>query len=156
MTQQLQNAVYELKLSDAFDIVSTNILVNKMSIENLTMQQKYLQLQANVCNDARERAIKKVELINGLNAVLEKQLNEFCEIRQEECQLLVEDINSLDDQTEESIANNREMVILHNKMTELIDKIEHLHAQIPEKVTVTNYRIKPNDQNIGTTLDPMV
>jgi hypothetical protein len=155
MAQKI-NAKYELKLSDAYQLVSTNIMVNKMSIENLQMQQDYLRMQADLYLAARLAASKKAELIEKLNTILEQQLNEYCEIRQDACKLIIEDINALDIYSSEQNDKIRQMHDLHDKMCIMVSKINNIKSGIPETVTVTNYRIRPKPDVIGSILDPMV
>ena len=153
----LKNVQYELKLSDAFQLVSANILINKMSVENLQLQSEYIQLQIDLQYMAKEIARQKIELIHKLNEVLESQLNEYCEIRQEACQLIIEDINALDICSEEYRNKVKTVQMIHDKMSGILDKIEGIRSSIPSTITVTNYRVRPrSDINSKLDLDPMV
>ena len=72
---RLQKTNYELKISDAYQLVANNILINKMSLENLQLQQEYTNIQIELHNMTINIAKKKIEFINQLNLILEKQLN---------------------------------------------------------------------------------
>ena len=139
----LKKSKYEIKLTDAHNLVSNNILINKMSIENLQLQQEYTRLQIDLSNITIDVAKKKVDLIHKLNEVLEKQLNEYCEIRQEECKYIYDDINELDTISYEQRDKIERLRQLHEKMCELSDKINAVRSHIPDTITVNNYTIRP-------------
>jgi hypothetical protein len=88
---------HDLTFTDAYELVSKKILINRMSLENLDIQIKYandvMKLQAYTIRSAKA----KKKLIEELNPILEKQLKEFCEIRQQECKNIIDNINDIDE-----------------------------------------------------------
>jgi hypothetical protein len=134
---------HDLTFTDAYELVSKKILINRMSLENLDIQIKYandvMKLQAYTIRSAKA----KKKLIEELNPILEKQLKEFCEIRQQECKNIIDNINDIDEcpdvdyfPTLKSCEKNK------NQLIDLSNKIQHLYKTIPNELDVTNYKIK--------------
>ena len=145
---RLQKTNYELKISDAYQLVANNILINKMSLENLQLQQEYTNIQIELHNMTINIAKKKIEFINQLNLILEKQLNEYCEVRQDECKIIYDDINALDVIDDDFKEKANRISVIHNKMAILMEKIDKIRASIPSEITINNYRIRPNKTEI--------
>jgi hypothetical protein len=131
-----------LKLSDAYELVSKKILINKMSIENLNNQIEFstatMKMQAFIIRAAR----RKITLINSLNDILEKQLNEFDEFRQSQCIDIYKELNELDSPTDEYIEQRAICKKCDEAMLTLTPKIEYIERTIPNTLDVTNYKIK--------------
>ena len=88
---------FGMKLTDAYDLMSKKIIINKMSIENLNNQISFSESSIQLQTMAISIAKKKVELIERLNEIFEQQLKEFCPVRQQDCQNLYDEINELDE-----------------------------------------------------------
>lgn len=134
---------HQLTFTDAYELVSKKILINRMSLENLDIQIKYstdvMKLQAFTIRSAKA----KKKLIEELNPILEKQLKEFCEIRQQECKNIIDNINNIDDCPDVDYYPTLQSCEKHkNQLIELSNKIQHLYKTIPNELDVTNYKIK--------------
>ena len=80
--------------------------------------------------------------------ILEKQLNEYCEVRQDECKIIYDDINALDVIDDDFKEKANRISVIHNKMAILMEKIDKIRASIPSEITINNYRIRPNKTEI--------
>ncbi len=137
-------------INDASELITKKILVNRMSIECLEMQKEHIRSEMEIKRMNHSIAKQKIKLIEQLNSILEKQINEFDEIRQEECKYLTEDINALDRPTVEYNELLRKIHDLEHQMTTLVGKINYINQSIPETFTVTNYRVKPKLSTANT------
>lgn len=132
-----------LSLSDAHDLVSKKILISNMAIENLNYQIKFSTAMRKFQLLSAVIAQKKIVLITRLNDILNKQLNEFCEIRQEECKNIYDEINQLDTPTSEMLSAINDCRKYEEDMLTLMPKIQYIESTIPPQLNVTNYKIKP-------------
>ena len=128
--------------TDAYDLITKKILINKLSIENLNNQIEHSMIikiiQDLIINIAKE----KKQLILKLNNLLEMQLKEFTDIVQVECNDIYRYINELDEPTTEYIKYAKQIKEVENKMQELNYKIQAIENTIPQTKLVTNYSIK--------------
>jgi hypothetical protein len=135
-----------LKVSDAYDLISKKILINRISIESLEMQLKFSIASMKYQKLIASNAHAKIKLVKKLNEVLESQLKEFTAERQEQCMHLYKEINDLDKPTPEYISNYNECKDLEDKIIELIRKVEYLESTIPDSQDVNNYFVKLSNQ----------
>ncbi len=140
-----------ITFSDAYDLVSKKILINKMSIENLNLQINYatdvMKLQAYTIRAAKS----KLKLISDMNPILEKQLKEFCEIRQQECKNIIDEINEIDECPDpEYFPTLKSCEKYKNQLIELSNRIQHISNTLPNEIDVHNYKIKLPTVNTTT------
>jgi len=136
-----------MSFTDAYNIINKKILINKMSIDNLNHQINMSDYSIKIQNSIKKVCNKKIELINKLNGLLEKQLSKFSEEVQDECILLYQQINGLDEKNVEyknalKEYNKYKEMMMHNTRN-----IEYLEKTIPEEKVVTNYNIKTVNTN---------
>ena len=131
-----------LKLTDAYELITRKILINKMSVENLEHHSEFYKANIKMLVINMKIAEKKVELINQLNTLLEQQLSEFSAERQKDCMKLYIQINSLDRPTKQYKKINKDLTRHQDKMLELIPKIQYIESTIPAEKNITNYNIK--------------
>jgi len=133
---------FELTVTDAHDLVSKKILINRMSAESLRHQIECSKASIKLHAIIARLATKKLELIEKLTVVLERQLSNFDDLRQEECQDLYKYINELDEPAPEHLALLKTVRDHDQAMLTLLPKIQHIESTIPKELTVTNYKIK--------------
>jgi valyl-tRNA synthetase len=133
--------------TDAYDLISKKILINKLSIENLNNQIEHSIIIKTIQDLIINIATEKKQLIIKLNNLLEMQLKEFTDIVQVECNDIYGYINELDEPTPEYIKYAKQLKELENKMQELNYKIQTIENTIPQTQLVTNYSIKLTQDN---------
>jgi hypothetical protein len=132
-----------ITLSDVYNLVKQQILIGKMSIESLKFQAEYCNLVKGIQDYTISITNKKIDLINKLNALREEQLKEFDEIRQEECNLFVQDINDLDEHTMEYYNLCKQIEEKQREQNKLIEKINVLQNSLPDEKILDFYKVKP-------------
>lgn len=134
-----------IKFSSAHDIIKQKILINKIYSEIARLQIVYNTALMEIQQHTIEISKKRIELIGKLNTIYEKQLTEFTELRQEECNLL---ISSIDDLSEPNL-RCEELVkrcqISQESINSLFGKAIYLEQQIPKETEVTNYKLKDSE-----------
>lgn len=129
------------KKHNGYDIIQRKILIGKLSIECLKLQEEYSRNIIKIQKQAIETAKKKYLLIEKQNEIFEKQLSEFTESRQQECLDINIEINLLDIHPSEY----RELVSrtddLTAKLAHLTNQIQGLEAQMPEEFMITQYKL---------------
>jgi hypothetical protein len=136
----------ELKFSDAYDLISKKILINKLSIKNLQAQIDYSHTSAQLQLLSVKLAREKIKLVKEMTPILEKQLTEFDETRQDQCVDLYDQINKIDNPTEEWRKLVKKLEKHQEEMCNLLPKIQQIEATIPPSLRVTNFRIKPKEE----------
>lgn len=136
-----------LTYTDAYDIITKKILINKLSIENLNKHITYASNIKRVQDILINIAVSKQELIKQLNKALETQLKEFTDVAQDECNYLYGCINELDEPNMEYIRLNKSIKDLENEIRELNNKIQVIENTIPDTKLITNYSIKIKQDN---------
>lgn len=141
-------------VTDAHDIISKKILINRMSIKGLLIQGKLSKAKIDIEKIIYESCREKIKLIRELNEVFEKQLSEFCEIRQEECKNYYDDIAVLD---KDLLENSKLMELFkdckkyESELIDLGNRISYIESTIPSEKLVTNYKVKLDNQD-GTNI----
>jgi uncharacterized pyridoxal phosphate-containing UPF0001 family protein len=138
----MSTSVKEITATDAYHIISSKMLINKMSIENLQLHKEYSDIMADIYKYNSSIAQKKLELVPKLNALFELQLTEFCEVRQQETNDIYEEINALDELPYHMIKKINRSKELERKMASMIEQINYVCSKVPDTAQVTNYRIK--------------
>lgn len=137
-------------ISDAYDIMSKKILINKMSLECLKHQVDFSENSIKLQTLSKETALKKIKLIEELTTLFEKQLSNFDELRHKECMLIYDEINDLDSQTDEQKRLVSKLQTHENAIFTLMPKIQHIENTIPNERMLTNYTIKTPVSAIST------
>jgi hypothetical protein len=137
----------KFSITDAHDIISKKILINRMSITNLETQFKFSQESAKLQVLTMKITEKKLKIIKELNIILENQLNEFDEKRQEDCLQLYKKINTLDTPTPIHINLCKKLNQYEQEMLTLMPKIQYLEQTIPDEKLITNYNIKIKEED---------
>lgn len=127
--------------TDAYEIISKKMLINRMTIELLKHQMEFSKTSMEYNRISTQVAEKKIELIKKLDAIYEKQLKEFDEFRQKDCLDLHEEINELDIPSQELKIIIAKLNKLENEINNLIPKIQHIESTIPAEQMMTNYYI---------------
>jgi hypothetical protein len=147
LSKLAENKNNKITYTDAYDLISKKILINKLSLENLNNQvessttvKKIQDLIINIANEKKELIIK-------LNNLLEMQLKEFTDEVQIECNDIYGYINELDEPSSDYNRYIKEIQLLENKMTELNYKIQCIENTIPQTQLITNYSIKIKQDN---------
>jgi hypothetical protein len=130
-------------VTDAYELMSKKILINKISIASLQEQIAMADLSIKLQALHKDLAQRKIEIAQYLNGVLEQQLTEFTAERQEECLHLYRELNELDDHTLEYKRLVRELDERQQKILNYVRDIDGLERTIPNERLVTNFRVKP-------------
>jgi valyl-tRNA synthetase len=140
-----------LKVSDAYELVSKKILVNKMSVENLKNQidfsTKFIKFQV----ENAKIAHAKIKLVKSLNNILENQLREFTPERQEACMDLYNQINAFDLPTTDHCKMLSDCHDCERRMIELQEKIAYIESTMPNEQLVTNYNVNVEQKEPPST-----
>ena len=142
----------ELKISDGIDIIKNKILLNNISLEMLNIQKNIYTLNIKLFNLNKNIADKKQEYIKELNKYYEQQLNEFCEFKDNECKLIIEDINKLDE-NDEAVVTSKNILKLEDKLKDLTTKFHYISSLIPNEKIITNYKLKYKTNNYSCSQD---
>jgi hypothetical protein len=122
-----------------------------MSLENLKLQLNYFQRCKKMQDYSIKTAVDKIELVKKLNTILEKQLTNFDNDRQNECMLIYKqlyDLDNLCNTSEDYIKTIKEINNLDEKMRTLCVKIDQLEATIPNEKIVTNFKVTPKEDSL--------
>jgi hypothetical protein len=133
-----------LTYTDAYELVSKKILINRLSVENLKHQVNYCQLFRKIQNITESIAQSKIRLVERLNVLFEQQLKEFSADRQEQCLEIYAEINKLDTPSLEFVNACNQIETLRRQMEDLISRIQHIESTIPNETVVTNYTVNQN------------
>lgn len=141
-----------ITLSEVYNLISKQMLLDKMAIETLKMQKEYCTMLKNAQDYTIGIVDKKINLINDLNKLREEQLKEFDEIRQQECNDIINDINELDYPTAQSVTIQKQLEETKTKQNTLIEKFNAIQLTLPDEKILDFYKVKPKlDHNpIGT------
>jgi hypothetical protein len=142
----------KLTFTDAYELMSKKILINRMSIENMKLQIEYGNLSKKLQELNIATCNEKIKLVEQLNGILEQQLNEFTELRQNECLDIYGYINELDSPTTEFIQTCDKLETARAKMEDLMEKIQKIENTIPNEQVITNYTVRDKlpENPIGT------
>ncbi len=145
----------KIAITDAYDVMSKKILINRMSMECLQHQIAFSENSIKFQKLTKQVAEKKLKLINELNTLFEKQLSTFDELRHKECMLIYDEINELDTPTAEHNKLINELKKHEEAMFSLMPKIQHIESTIPNEQSITNYAIK-NPVNVAASCNEEV
>lgn len=132
-----------ITVSDVYNLISQQILIGKMSAASLKLQAEHSTLLKSAQDHTISIINKKLELIEALNSLREEQLKEFDEFKQNECNFIVEDINRLDEPTDEYIAIFKQLEAKRSELQQLIEKINALQQSLPDEKILDFYKVKP-------------
>lgn len=130
-----------ISYTNAYNIITKKILVNKMSIELLKTQilfnkkSKFLQMQN------MKTAEDKITLIEQLNSLFDKQLTQFSPEIQEKCMDIYKSIQTLDTPSDAFMTAVNRLTELTSIMNNLSIYIRQLESTIPKESIVTNFNI---------------
>jgi hypothetical protein len=133
-----------MNIHDAKQIISRKILVNKMSIEQLQNNTDLIENTILLHKYGLNIISKKKVLVEKINEIMERQLSEFTAFRQEQCNKLYEEINDLDQHTDELKLIMSNCKKYEELMLNLQHKIQYIEDQIPKSEIITNYKITQN------------
>lgn len=129
--------------SNASGALQFNIFYNKVVVEITRLQLQVVEEERKLLDIDVKTATRKIELIEKLSDIFEKNMSKFCEVNLEECKYITSDINDLKDPTSE-------MAIIHGRIKELREKIAFLQskalelkARVPEKSLLVQYVWNP-------------
>lgn len=131
--------------TDAYELISKKILINRLSLENLRYQIKYCQFFRKIQDATEQLANKKIQLVEQLNNIFEQQLKEFTSDNQELCLSIYRQINELDTPTDEFKHKCSILETTRGQMEDLITRIQHIESTIPNEQIVTNYTVKKSN-----------
>jgi len=138
---------YGLNLNDAEEILKRKLLINKMSLVSLEQQIEYSKKSTCLHVITMKTAEEKIKLIKKLNDVIEKQLTEFTQERQNQFNELYIDINKLDAPTAQFTKLTKELSTAKENMLKIMPKIQYIEDQLPDAKIITNFYIKLNNDN---------
>ena len=130
-----------LSFSDAHDLVSKKMLINKIAIENIAAQVAYCKADQQRHNIIIDVCRQKALLLNELNNILEQQLKSFDEFRQNQCLEIYKEINALDEPTGDYIEYSKACEEADNKLSTGMMQAASIESTIPDTLCVTNYKI---------------
>jgi hypothetical protein len=137
------------KFSSVSDLIDIKINRNNTFIELLDAQTKILRKQILINHRWALSNQKKQELLKQLNDIEEIQRSEYSLVLQEEIAKLVFEVDESTPEVDELTADIKKLQI-HG--AELLEKMNALNIQIPDKTTVTNFKvITGNDDCSGFT-----
>jgi hypothetical protein len=110
-----------MNIHDGHEYISIKILINKISVETMQMNNEYLDLVNEYNNKQKELNNKKLGLVSQVNYLLEKQLQNPTQENQLCITALYKNINEID--------NNEDI----NKITK---KINNMQYEIQHKITI--------------------
>ena len=110
-----------MNIHDGHEYISIKILINKISVETMQMNNEYLDLVNEYNNKQKELNNQKLGLVSQVNYLLEKQLQNPTQENQLCITALYKNINEID--------NNEEI----NKITK---KINNMQYEIQHKITI--------------------
>lgn len=136
-----------IKYNDSQDIIKQKILINKIYAEIARLQivcyNNSIQLQQYTIDISR----KRIQLIGKLNTVYERQLTEFTEARQAECQVIINEIDDLSNPNPKCDKLAKACQLAEQNINELSGKVLFMEQQLPTEKVIVNYKIK--DKDIG-------
>jgi hypothetical protein len=130
-----------LTFSDAYDLVSKKILINKIAIDNINTQIQYCIADQKRHDIIIDVCKQKNTLLVELNTILELQLKSFDEFRQNQCLEIYKEMNALDEPVNEYIEYSKECRNAEHKLNDGVLRINAIEATIPDTMCVTNYKI---------------
>jgi hypothetical protein len=110
-----------MNIHDGHEYISIKILINKISVETMQMNNEYLDLVNEYNNKQKELNNKKLGLVSQVNYLLEKQLQNPTQENQLCITAIYKNINEID--------NNEDI----NKITK---KINNMQYEIQHKITI--------------------
>lgn len=145
----------ECEFTTAMEIIKKRILINKVQAEIARQQVMYSEANCRFQNIIIDISKKRIEYINKLNQILEKQLTEYTEERQAACDVIHTDMDNL---TEEMASRKKEldtMAQCEETMNKLISNCAYLESTMPQSQLITNVKIKhkkdaPTSYNCAT------
>lgn len=143
---------YGITLNDAQDLLKRKLLINTMSIANLKAQIEYSKDSSILQIMTMKTAEKKIELVKKINEIIEQQLKEFTQERQDEFVQLYKKINELDTPTPKFRELLKRLEKNKEEMLTLMPKIQYLEEQMPNEQLITNFHIKmKTDSSVGNS-----
>ena len=130
-----------LSFSDAYDLVSKKILINKIAIDNIAAQVQYCKADQTRHEIIINACTQKSALLVELNSILEQQLKSFDEFRQKQCLEIYKEINALDEPTDEYIQLSKACEASDRKLSTGMMQAAKIESTIPDTMCVTNYKI---------------
>ena len=135
------NSNRSITISDAYDLIAKKILIGKMSAQLSKYQMLYSESSMKVQQHAIDISKERIKLLNQLNDILEQQLNEFDDIRHQECVDIYGYIDELDKPNDAYNAAIDSCLKYEELMKNLIPKIDAIESTIPATQLITNYKI---------------
>jgi paraquat-inducible protein B len=129
-------------IHDLRDIVNRKILVNKMNIEYLNMQDKLCNKIKVLQDYAIDANRDKITHLTEINEKFEGQLRQFDQKTQDEILQMYDRLNKTNIPPKEQIELMRSIDELDHQMRSLAVKIEALERTIPELANGEQYIIK--------------
>jgi len=147
---------YKISVNDAQELIKRKILINKMSSANLNEHIKYMRNSIRMQYLTIDSTSEKIKLIDHLNSIMELQLGNFTAERQDACMALYEQINKLDEPSEQILKLHARMKEQQEEMNNYVEKINYLESQMPAQQTITNYHAKLNSNSNTTCQQDMI
>lgn len=143
--------------TDAYNIMTQKILINRMSLEVLRIQIENADITKKIQDEIQAVAKKKMINIVKLNDLYEQQLTEFTEIRQEQTNWIYSDLNELDHASPEFIELKNKLAANDRRIMDLLERIAAIEKSIPAEASITNYKVvMKNDSNCRSLDDYML
>jgi hypothetical protein len=127
-----------MNIHDGHEYISIKILINKISVETMQMNNDYLDLVNEHNNKQKELNNNKLELVSQVNYLLEKQLQNPTKETQLCITAIYKNINELD--------NNEDIKIITKKINNIQYEIQHkitiissLEAKIPDQFIINKF-----------------
>jgi DNA-directed RNA polymerase beta subunit len=130
-----------LSFSDAYDLVSKKMLINKIAIDNIAAQIQYCKADQSRHEIIIDICTQKSRLLVELNNILEQQLKSFDEFRQNQCLEIYKEINALDEPSSEYIQLSKVCEAADNKLSTGMMQASAIESTIPDTMCVTNYKV---------------
>lgn len=143
----MSNQTTVVSYSDAYELITKKIIINKMSSELLKTQIEFSNASKILQDAAILVATEKIRLVSDLNDIFEKQLGDFDADRQDQCISIYYSLSLLDSPTEDRSKLLNKLATLDNKMRELSSRIDQFESTMPVEQLVTNFKISKKDTN---------
>jgi len=130
-----------LSFSDAYDLISKKMIINKIAISNMEQQVKISTADQQRHIIIIDVCKQKTQLLNELNNILEQQLKSFDEFRQKQCLEIYKEIDALDEPIAEYVELCNVCQAAERKLNDGIMQATAIESTIPDSMCVTNYKI---------------
>jgi len=129
-----------MNLHDGHEYISIKILINKISIDIIKLNNQYLELNNEYNIILQEINNTKTILINQVSYLLEKQLENPTKENQLCISQLYKNINDLDNNKEKSI-KNKKIEDLREEINYKLQMINNLESKIPSQFIINKFHI---------------